>query len=192
MPDQIECGTFMIAAAATRGDVLIKNCIPEHMDSLTAKLLEMGATVKSENDTIRVSCKKRLKSTNINTLPHPGFPTDLQSPMGVLLAIADGTGIINESVWESRFQYTDELNKLGANISVSNRTAVFTGVDQLYGAPIYASDLRAGAALIIAALVAKGYSELYNIQYIDRGYEKIEEKFKALGAKIERIKEEEN
>ena len=192
VPDQIECGTFMIAAAATRGDVLIKNCIPEHMDSLTAKLLEMGATVKSKNDTIRVSCKKRLKSTNINTLPHPGFPTDLQSPMGVLLAIADGTGIINESVWESRFQYTDELNKLGANISVSNRTAVFTGVDQLYGAPIYASDLRAGAALIIAALVAKGYSELYNIQYIDRGYERIEEKFKALGAKIERIKEEEN
>ena len=191
VPDQIECGTFMIAAAATHGDVLIKNCIPEHMDSLTAKLIEMGATVEQENDDIRVTCNKRLKSTNITTLPYPGFPTDLQSQMGVLLSIADGTGIINESVWESRFQYTDELNKLGADISVSNRTAVFTGVEKLYGAPIYASDLRAGAALIIAALVATGYSELYNIHFIDRGYEQIEDKFKKLGARIERMDENE-
>lgn len=191
VPDQIECGTFMIAAAATHGDVLIKNCIPEHMDSLTAKLIEMGAEVEQENDTIRVTCNKRLEATTITTLPYPGFPTDLQSPMGVLLSIADGTGIINESVWESRFQYTDELNKLGADISVANRTAVFNGVEKLYGAPIYASDLRAGAALIIAALVATGYSELYNIHYIDRGYERIEEKFKKLGARIERMDEEE-
>ena len=191
VPDQIECGTFMIAAAATHGDVIIKNCIPEHMDSLTAKLIEMGVTVESENDTIHVTCNKRLTPTNITTLPYPGFPTDLQSPMGVLLSIADGTGIITESVWESRFQYVDELNKLGADISVSNSTAVFNGVEKLYGAPIYASDLRAGAALIIAALVATGYSELYNIHYIDRGYERIEEKFKQLGARIERLDEEE-
>ena len=151
----------------------------------------MGVEVESENDTIHVTCNKRLNPTNITTLPYPGFPTDLQSPMGVLLAIADGTGIITESVWESRFQYVDELNKLGADISVANSTAVFNGVEKLYGAPIYASDLRAGAALIIAALVATGYSELYNIHYIDRGYERIEEKFKKLGARIERLDEEE-
>ena len=189
VPDQIECGTFMIAAAATRGNVLIKNCIPEHMDSLTAKLIEMGATVESENDTIRVSCKKRLKSTNINTLPYPGFPTDLQSQMGVLLAIADGTGIINESVWESRFQYTDELIKMGANIIANGKTAVIEGVEELIGAPVYAPDLRAAAALVVAGIIAKGKTEIYNLEYLDRGYENIEEKFRNLGAKIERVTE---
>ena len=191
VPDQIEAGTFMIAAAASQGNVLIKKCIPEHLDCLTAKLLEMGATVETEGDTIRVKADKRLQPTDIVTLPYPGFPTDLQSPMGVALAVADGTSIIEESIWESRFQYTAELNNLGANITTSGITAVFVGVEKLSGAPIYASDLRAGAALIIAGLIADGYSELYNIHYIDRGYEKIEEKFAKLGAKIERIQVDE-
>lgn len=190
VPDQIECGTFMIAAAATKGDVLIKNCVPEHMDSLTAKLEEMGAEIEIKDDTIRVKADNQLKATNIKTLPYPGFPTDLQAPMGVLLSVSDGTSIINESIWESRFQYTDELIKMGAKIKASGHTAVFDGVDKLYGAPISASDLRAGAALIIAGLVADGYSELHNVHYIDRGYEHIEDKFAKLGAKIERLKED--
>lgn len=190
VPDQIETGTFMLAAVASRGDILIKNCIPEHMDSLTAKILEMGATVEDLGDSLRVSCNKRSRSANIKTLPYPGFPTDLQPQMGVALSVASGTSIINESIWESRFQYTNELNKMGAKITAQGKTAIFEGVESLKGAPIYATDLRAGAALLIAGIIANGTTELYNIHYIDRGYEHIEDKFRSLGANIQRITEE--
>ena len=159
VPDQIETGTFMLAAVASKGDILIKNCIPEHMDSLTAKILEMGATVEDLGDSLRVSCNKRPNSANIKTLPYPGFPTDMQPQMGVVLSIADGTSIINESIWESRFQYTNELNKMGAHITAQGKTAIFEGVKELSGAPVYASDLRAGAALLIAGFVSKGSTE---------------------------------
>lgn len=186
VPDQIETGTFMCAAVASKGDILIKNCIPEHMESLTAKLIEMGANIECENDTIHISCDKDLNPTNIKTLPYPGFPTDLQPQLGVCLSIAKGTSIINESIWESRFQYTNELNKMGAKITAQGKTAIFEGVSKLSGSPIYATDLRAGAALIIAGIIADGETELYNIHFIDRGYECIEEKFRKLGAKIER------
>ena len=185
IPDQIEAGTFMIAACASRGDVLIKNCTPEHMEPLTAKLIEAGADVSSFEDQIHVICPNRLEAVDVKTLPYPGFPTDLQSPMGTLMAVANGTSIITESIWESRFQYTTELMKMGATITVQDKTAVFEGVEKLVAAPIYASDLRAGAALMIAGLIAEGTSELYNVSYIERGYEHIEEKFRKLGAKIE-------
>ena len=190
VPDQIETGTFMLAAVASRGDILIKNCIPEHMDSLTAKIIEMGANVEDLGDSLRVTCNKRPHSANIKTLPYPGFPTDLQPQMGVALAVASGTSIINESIWESRFQYTTELNKMGAKITAQGKTAIFEGVDSLTGAPIYATDLRAGAALLIAGIIANGTTELYKIHYIDRGYEHIEDKFRSLGANIQRITEE--
>lgn len=188
VPDQIEAGTFMVAAAASHGNILIKKCIPEHLDCLTAKLLEMGVTVESFDDSIRVIGSDTLQPTNIKTLPYPGFPTDLQPQLGVALAIADGTSIINESIWDSRFQYTNELNKMGAQITAQGTTAVFEGVSHLTGAPLYATDLRAAAALLIAAIIADGSSELHNIHYIDRGYEKIEDKFCSLGAKIKREK----
>ena len=187
VPDQIEAGTFMLAAVATRGDILIKNCISEHLDCITAKILEIGGNVEDLGDTIRVWTDKRPLRANIKTLPYPGFPTDMQPQMGVVLSIADGTSIINESIWESRFQYTNELNNMGAHITAQGKTAVIEGVEELSGAPVYASDLRAGAALIIAGIVANGTTELYNIDHIDRGYEQIEKKFRKLGAKIERV-----
>lgn len=190
VPDQIETGTFMLAAVASKGDILIKNCISEHMDSLSAKILEMGGEIEDFGDSMRVSCNKKIQATNIKTLPHPGFPTDLQPQMGVALSIACGTSIINESIWESRFQYTTELNKMGAKITPQGKTAIFEGVDKLIGAPIYATDLRAGAALLIAGIIAEGTTDLYNIHYIDRGYEHIEDKFRKLGANIQRITEE--
>ena len=180
----------MLAAIASKGDILIKNCIPEHMDSLTAKIIEMGGNVEDLGDSMRVSCNKRPHNANIKTLPYPGFPTDLQPQMGVALSIASGTSIINESIWESRFQYTSELNKMGAKITAQGKTAIFEGVDGLVGAPIYATDLRAGAALLIAGIIADGTTDLYNIHYIDRGYEHIEDKFRNLGANIQRITEE--
>lgn len=188
VPDQIEAGTFMIAAVASHGNVLVKNCIPEHLDSLTAKLIEMGAKVETFDDSIRVSMENsEILPTNIKTLPYPGFPTDLQPQIGVALSIANGTSIINEGIWDSRFQYTDELNKMGAKITSHGKTAVFEGVKELTGAPLYATDLRAGAALLIAGIIANGTSEINNIHYIDRGYEKIEDKFTKLGAKIIRV-----
>ena len=188
VPDQIEAGTFMIAAVASHGNVLVKNCIPEHLDSLTAKLIEMGAKVETFDDSIRVSMENsEILPTNIKTLPYPGFPTDLQPQIGVALSIANGTSIINEGIWDSRFQYTDELNKMGAKITSHGKTAVFEGVKELTGAPLYATDLRAGAALLIAGIIANGTSEINNIHYIDRGYEKIEDKFTKLGAKISRV-----
>ena len=190
VPDQIEAGTFMAAAVATKGDILIKNCIPEHLDCITAKIIEIGGHVEDLGDSIRVWANKRPNKANIKTLPYPGFPTDMQPQLGVVLSLADGTSIINESIWESRFQYTNELNNMGAHITAQGKTAVFEGVKELSGAPVYASDLRAGAALLIAGIVAKGTTELYNINHIDRGYEQIEEKFRKLGANILRITEE--
>lgn len=189
VPDQIEAGTFMLAAVATKGDITIQNCIPKHLECLTAKIEEIGAHVEEFDDSVRVWCDKRPGKANIKTLPYPGFPTDLQPQIGVVLSIANGTSIINESIWESRFQYTAELNKMGANITAQGKTAVFEGVEKLTGAPVYASDLRAGAALIIAGITAHGTTELYNLNHIDRGYECIEEKFRKLGASIERVKE---
>ena len=190
VPDQIEAGTFMLAAVATKGDLLIKNCITKHLDSITAKILEVGGNVEDFGDSIHVWCKKRPNKANIKTLPYPGFPTDLQPQMGVVLSLADGTSMINESIWESRFQYTEELNKMGAKITAQGKTAFFEGVEKLYGAPVYSSDLRAGAALIIAGTAAKGTTEVYNLEHIDRGYESIEEKFRNIGAKIERVTED--
>ena len=189
VPDQIEAGTFMLSALATKGDVTIHNCIPKHLECLTAKILEMGGNVEEGDSSIRVWTDSRPLKANLKTLPYPGFPTDLQPQIGVCLAIADGTSIINEGIWDSRFQYTAELNKMGANITAHGKTAVFEGVESLNGAPVYASDLRAGAALIIAGIVANGTTELYNLYHIDRGYENIEENFRSLGANIERVTE---
>lgn len=188
VPDQIEAGTFMLAAMATRGDITIKNCIPEHLDSLTAKIIEMGGNVEiGSEDKIRVWCDCRPSRATVKTLPHPGFPTDLQPQIGVVLALADGTSIINESIWESRFQYTAELNNMGAKITAQGKSAIFEGVEALYGSPVFSTDLRAGAALIIAGCAASGQTEIYNLEHIDRGYENIEEKFRLLGADIERV-----
>lgn len=190
VPDQIEAGTFMLAAVATKGDLLIKNCIPEHLDCLTAKILEMGANVEYNDDSIHVWTNKRPNKANIKTQPYPGFPTDLQPQIGVCLALANGTSIIREGIWESRFQYTAELNKMGAQITDQGKSAIFEGVKELYGAPVEATDLRAGAALIIAGIVAKGETSITNLVHIDRGYENIEEKFRGIGANIQRVTEE--
>ncbi len=189
VPDQIEAGTFMLAAVASKGDILIKNCITKHLESVTAKIIEVGGEVEDFGDSIRVSCNKRPSKAIIKTLPYPGFPTDLQPQMGVVLSIADGTSRIIESIWESRFQYTDELNKMGAKITAQGKSAFFEGVPKLSGSPVYSSDLRAGAALIIAGIIADGTTEIYNLEHIDRGYENIEEKFRNLGARIERVLE---
>ena len=189
VPDQIEAGTFMLASVASRGDIIIKNCIPEHLEPLTAKVIEIGAHVEENRDEVHVWCDRRPSKAVVKTLPYPGFPTDLQPQMGVVLATAEGTSIINESIWESRFQYTAELNKMGANITDQGKSALFQGVDKLIGAPVCVTDLRAGAALIIAGVSAEGTTEIFNLEHIDRGYENIEEKFRNLGAHIERISE---
>ena len=190
VPDQIEAGTFMLAAIASKGDIVVHNCIPKHLECLTAKILEIGGNVEEYDDSIHVWCDTRPTKAIVKTLPYPGFPTDLQPQIGVVLSVADGTSIINESIWESRFQYTAELNKMGANITAQGKSAVFEGVDFLSGAPVYATDLRAGAALIIAGIIANGETELYNLDHIYRGYECIEEKFRKLGANIKRVVEE--
>lgn len=189
VPDQIEAGTFMLAAVASKGDILIKNCIPEHLDCITAKIVEIGGTVEDLGDSVRVSMNKRPNKAIVKTLPYPGFPTDLQPQMGVVLSVADGTSMINESIWDSRFQYTAELNKMGAKIAPQGKTATFEGVKGLVGSQVCATDLRAGAALLVAGTIANGETHLYNLQHIDRGYENIEEKFRSLGAKIQRISE---
>lgn len=189
VPDQIEAGTFMLAAVASRGDITIRNCITKHLECVTAKILEIGGKVEAGEDFLRVWCDKRPSKATIKTLPYPGFPTDLQAQIGVVLSIADGTSIINESIWESRFQYTNELNKMGAQITSQGKSAIFEGVEKLYGASVYSTDLRAGAALIIAGIIAEGRTEIYNLGHIDRGYENIEEKFRKLGANIERVQE---
>ena len=193
IPDQIEAGTFMIAAAATRGDVIINNVIPTHLEAISAKLMECGVTVSEGDDGrdffIRVSADKRPRAVNIKTLPYPGFPTDLQQPMMALLATAEGNSFIMENIFENRFNHVPELAKMGASISISSRTATVEGVERLYGAPLCASDLRAGAALVIAALAAEGESTISQIHFIDRGYEFLEHKLRALGADITRIEE---
>ena len=193
IPDQIEAGTFMIAAAATRGDVIINNVIPTHLEAISAKLMESGVTVTEGDDGrdffIRVSADKRPRAVNIKTLPYPGFPTDLQQPMMALLATAEGNSFIMENIFENRFNHVPELAKMGASISISSRTATVEGVEKLYGAPLCASDLRAGAALVIAALAAEGESTISQIHFIDRGYEFLEQKLRALGADIMRIEE---
>lgn len=187
IPDQIEAGTFMIAAAATHGDVTITNIIPEHMESLSAKLEEMGVGIEEYDEAIRIYMKdEAFKAANVKTQPHPGFPTDLQPQMLTLLTVARGTSIVTENVWDNRFKYVGELNRMGANISVEGRIATVEGCPYLNGAPVSATDLRAGAALVIAGLMAHGVTEIYNLKYIDRGYEGFEEKLRTLGAQITR------
>lgn len=184
IPDQIEAGTYMAAVAATGGQVLIKNIIPKHMDCITAKLQECGVEVEEHEDTLLIRRTGPLQKANVKTLPYPGFPTDMQPQMVAVLCLAQGTSLVTESVWNNRYRYVDELKRLGACIQVDDKTAVVEGVDHLTGAPIQACDLRAGAALVIAALAAQGESEICCVQYIERGYENIVEKLRALGAKI--------
>ena len=187
IPDQIEAGTFMVAAAATRGDIVIKNVIPKHLESITSKLRVIGANVEEFDDYVHVTGAKEYQATNIKTMPHPGFPTDMQSIIGVLLCLANGTSIITESIWDSRFKYCDELIKMGANIHVEGKVAVFEGVEKLRPAPVVATDLRAGAALVVAALCADGQSEISEISHVERGYVDIVKKIRALGGNIVKV-----
>ncbi|MDU1414597.1 MAG: UDP-N-acetylglucosamine 1-carboxyvinyltransferase [Clostridium sp.] len=189
IPDQIEAGTYMVATAACGGEVEIKNVIPKHLESISAKLVEMGVEVDEHDDSVTIRSNKELKGVNIKTLPYPGFPTDVQQPMTVLLSIAEGRSIVNESIYECRFKHMDELKKMGGNAKIDGRIAIIDGVKNLSGAKVKATDLRAGAALVIAGLVAEGITEVEGIEHIDRGYPYIEEKFKALGADIKRIVE---
>lgn len=186
IPDQIEAGTYMIAAAATGGDVVVHNVIPKHLESITAKLRKIGANVDEYDDSVRVWVDKPLVKTNIKTMPHPGFPTDMQPQIATLLTMARGTSIITEGIWDSRFRYVEELRRMGANISVEGRAAIIEGIDRLKGAPVRACDLRAGAALIIAGLAAEGITEIEEIHYIERGYEDMDEKLRGIGADIEK------
>lgn len=186
IPDQIEAGTFMIAAAATGGDVVIKNVIPKHLDSLSAKLLEMGVNVEEHDESVRVYTDKPLQKAKVNTMPYPGFPTDLQPQMVALLTKAEGTSIVTENVWDNRFQYINQLARMGAQITVDGRVAIIEGVEKLKGAPVSSTDLRAGAAMVIAGLMADGVTEVFNLKYIDRGYEDFVQKLKGLGAQITR------
>ena len=190
IPDQIEAGTFMFAAAATRGDVMVKNVIPKHLEATTAKLVEIGCEVEEFDDAVRVVASKRLNSTNVKTLPYPGYPTDMQPQIVVALALAHGTSIVTESIFENRFKYVDELTRMGANIKVEGNTAIIDGVPGYTGASISAPDLRAGAALVIAGLAADGITVVDDIVYIQRGYENFEDKLRSLGAEIERVSNE--
>ena len=187
IPDQIEAGTYMVAAAATGGDVLVRNVIPKHLESITAKLMEMGVQVEEYDDAVRVSRTGIIQHCNVKTMPHPGFPTDMQPQIAVLLSMADGTSILTESVWDNRFRYIEELRRMGVQAQVDGKVAVFQGIPQLTAAPIKATDLRAGMAMIIAALAARGTSEIEEIRHIERGYEDVDKKFAALGADIRRI-----
>lgn len=187
IPDQIEAGTYMLAAAATMGDVLIENVTPKHLESIIAKLNEVGAKVEEFDEAVRVSMSERPKKCNVKTMPHPGFPTDMQPQMATLLAIAEGTSIITEGVWDSRFRYVEQLTMMGADIQVDGKMAVITGVSELTAAPVRAVDLRAGAAMIIAGLMAKGTTEVEETVHIDRGYENLAEKLSELGADIKRV-----
>jgi len=184
IPDQIEAGTYMVAAAATKGDVLITNVITKHLEPITAKMREMGVTITENEDSVRVSRDGELKRCNVKTQPHPGFPTDMQPQIATLLSIAQGTSIVTEAVWDNRFRYVEELKRMGAVISVDGKVAVIEGVKELNGAPVKATDLRAGAAMVIAALSAVGTTHIEDIEHIERGYEDIVEKLTALGADI--------
>ena len=188
IPDQIEAGTYMIAAAVTKGDVVVKNIIPTHMDSLSAKLLEIGVGVEEGDDYIRVFYDdKEYKGVNVRTMAYPGFPTDMQPQMAVLLSVCKGKSVITENVWDKRYQYTDELKRLGAKINVEGRMAIIEGVESLTGTDVDATDLRAGAAMILAGLCARGETVVGEVKYIDRGYEEVENKFGLLGADIKRV-----
>lgn len=188
IPDQIEAGTYMVAAAATRGNVLVRGVIPKHLESITSKLLSIGVTVTEYDEAIRVVGDKPYKKTNVKTMPHPGFPTDMQPQIAVLLCLAEGTSLLTEGVWDNRFRYVDELRRLGAQISVDGRVAIIEGIDHFSGAPVKATDLRAGAAMVIAGLAATGTTEIEDIRHIERGYENIEGKLRALGANIKKIR----
>ena len=190
IPDQIEAGTFMMAAAATRGDIVIKDVIPKHLESITAKLLEMGCKLVEGDDWIRVIAEGEVGSTNVKTLPYPGFPTDMQPQIAVALALAKGSSMVTESIFENRFKYVDELNRMGAKIKVEGNTAYIEGVEKFTSAQLSAPDLRAGAALVIAALAADGISQIDDIEYIQRGYEDFEGKLSALGAIIAKVDSE--
>ncbi len=186
IPDQIETGTLMIAAAATRGDVVIRGCIPTHMEALTAKLLEMGVAVSDMDDAIRVRTVRAHRAVNIKTQEYPGFPTDLQQPMSAMLTKASGDSIVIETIFEARFKHLMEMRRMGARVRILEQTALIEGVDELYGAPVTATDLRAGAALVIAGLMANGTTEIYEPGFIERGYEHIEDKLRKLGAEVRR------
>lgn len=191
IPDQIEAGTFMMAAAATRGDVLIKNVIPKHLETISAKLSEIGAQIEESDDAVRVVATQRLRHTQIKTLPYPGFPTDMQPQMAITLGLSTGTSTITESIFENRFRYVEELRRMGANIKmVEGNTAIIHGVEKYTGATVAAPDLRAGAALVIAGLAAEGYTTVTQIGYIQRGYERFDEKLRALGGLIEKVDSE--
>lgn len=185
IPDQIEAGTYMVAAAATRGDVLIKNVIPKHLESISAKLIESGAVVEEFDDSVRVFADCRPNHCSIKTMPHPGFPTDMQPQFAVLLSVARGNSMVSESVWDNRFKYVEQLTRMGAKITVDGKSSFIEGVDHLKGGPVKADDLRAGAAMIIAGLIAKGTTEIEEIHHIQRGYDNIIEKMRSLGADIE-------
>ena len=184
IPDQIEAGTYMAAAAATHGDVVLKNVITKHLESITAKLREMGVHIDEYEDCIHVCSEGRLHRCNVKTMPHPGFPTDMQPQIAVLLSVADGTSIVTEAVWDNRYKYVDELKRMGADVSVNGKIAVIEGVETLKGAPVKATDLRAGAAMIVAALSAQGTTYIEDIKHIERGYEDVVEKLSSLGADI--------
>ena len=191
IPDQIEAGTFMMAAAATRGDVLIRNVIPKHLETISAKLSEIGAQIEESDDAVRVVATQRLCNTQIKTLPYPGFPTDMQPQMAITLGLSTGTSTITESIFENRFRYVEELRRMGANIKmVEGNTAIIHGVEKYTGATVAAPDLRAGAALVIAGLAAEGYTTVTQIGYIQRGYERFDEKLRVLGGLIEKVNSE--
>ena len=187
IPDQIEAGSYMVAAAATNGNVLIKNVIPKHLESITAKLQKIGVRVEEYDDSVRVIGTGRLTKTNVKTLPHPGFPTDMQPQITTLLTLAEGTSIVTESIFDNRFKYVDQLRRMGADISVDGRVAVIEGTGRLMGAPVRATDLRAGVALVIAGLAAVGTTEVEDIYHVERGYEDLEKKLRSLGADIRKI-----
>ncbi len=187
IPDQIEAGTYMVAAAATRGDVVVRNVIPKHLEPITSKLRKMGVEVTEHDESVHVKRPGDLMRTNVKTLPHPGFPTDMQPQMTALLTLAKGTSIVTEGVWDNRFRYVDELHRMGASIQVDGKVAVVEGRGYLTGAPVKATDLRAGAALVIAALAAEGVTEIEDIQHVERGYEEMEKKLRMLGADIKKI-----
>ena len=190
IPDQIEAGTFMFAAAITKGDVTVKNVIPKHLESISAKLLEIGCEVKESDDAVRVVASKPLKSTHVKTLPYPGFPTDMQPQIAVALGLSGGTSIVTESIFENRFKYVDELTKMGGNVKVEGNTAIIVGVPKYTAANIVAPDLRAGAALVMAGLAAEGFTTVEDIHYIERGYEDFPQKLRCLGAQIEKVETE--
>ena len=189
IPDQIEAGTFMMAAAATRGDVLIKNVIPKHLETISAKLSEIGAQIEESDDAVRVVATQRLCNTQIKTLPYPGFPTDMQSPFMALLTVAKGPSVVIETVFENRFMHVGEFNRMGANIKTDGNCAIIPGDKELQGAQVVATDLRAGAAVVLTGLIAEGTTEISQIYHVDRGYEHFVEKLRNLGANIMRVEE---